>query len=43
MIEIKLTLLMIPVLLAVSAIDAYVFLASLRWVVRGIPAARDHE
>jgi len=39
--EVEVTLLMIPVLLLVSAIDAYVFLASLRWVVRAIPAARD--
>ena len=41
MMKVELTLLMIPVLLLVWAIDAYVFLASLRWVVRAIPAVRD--
>lgn len=41
MIEIKLTLLSLLVLMLVWAIDAYVFLASLRWVVRAIPAVRD--
>ena len=40
MVEFELTLLMIPVLVLVWAIDAYVFLASLSWVVRAIPAAR---
>ena len=41
MMEVQLTLLMIPVLLLMWAIDAFVFLVSLRWVLRAIPSVRD--
>lgn len=41
MIEIDVTLMTLPILLLVWAIDAYVFLVSLRWVVRAIPSVRD--
>ena len=41
MIEVDVTLFMIPVLLLIWAVDAYVFLVSLRWVLRAIPSVRD--
>lgn len=41
MIPIEITLMTLLILLFVLAIDAYVFLVSLCWVLRAIPAARN--
>ncbi len=40
MTEVDVTLMTLPILLFIWAVDAYVFLVALRWVVRAMPAAR---